>query len=206
MIMEWENSLKESIHYWQNRLRLTEGKKDPNRVEFIRRHIELLSEADMHLSQYPGLKQKRCMSDYRRWSKEDDNLLRSMLNVKTQREIAVILGRTVPSVKNRVKTLGLRCDRRYDPVVLSREDKLWLKLNYPHMRTSLCSVHLGISKSAVRKQARILGINKSEEFLRECSRFSGKKASQSPRWMGTHNLIDFKIRMGYMKTQDNKAI
>ena len=46
MAMEWEMKLKESVLYWERRLRRIEGRKDGPRAEIVRRHLRMLKEVE----------------------------------------------------------------------------------------------------------------------------------------------------------------
>lgn len=129
------------------------------------------------------------MASSRRWTQEEINSLRELWKTKTPaHEIAARLGRPRQAIYNKAYRLNL--PHKDDPktVRLSREDKLWLKLNFPHMRTELCAAHLGMSVRTCIRKARELGIDKSSQFMAESQAFSTKRAwaSNSKRLKGKY--------------------
>lgn len=55
---------------------------------------------------------------------------------------------------------------------LTKDDKLWLKLNYPHIRTELCAIKLDMNPRSVTRIARQLGVEKTPQFLKENQEFT----------------------------------
>lgn len=52
---------------------------------------------------------------FTKWEPDEDDQLREMYPTHTQKDIALILGRTIRSVQLRAKTLGLRKNARRSP-------------------------------------------------------------------------------------------
>ena len=69
---------------------------------------------------------------------------------------------------------------------LTPQQELWLKLNFPHMATKICALILGISHRSVIRQARRLGVVKTEQFMKECIAHTCKKAKESHLKNGTY--------------------
>ena len=120
------------------------------------------------------------MAPNRLWTEREVQLLRELWATKTPaREIAARLGR--PLRGTYIKARRLKLPKKEDPNTkrLSREEKLWLKLNFPVMRTEICAAHLGVHVRTCIRKARELGIEKSPEFMKECFDFMTAKSKES---------------------------
>lgn len=132
-----------------------------------------------------------------RWTPQEEDLLRSQWRTKIRvQNIADQLGRPLLAVYLKAHKLGLPTKPNPNKVVLTREQTAWLRSNYPHIRTELCAMRLGISHRTTVRIARKLGLFKTEQFMHECQAFSAKKAKEShlkngtfpPRGVVTENL------------------
>lgn len=128
------------------------------------------------------------MSKYRsHWTPEEEDLLRSLWRTKGKvQTFADEIGRPLRAVYLKAHKMGL--PKRDDPkkLELSDSQRTWLKRNYPHMRTEICAMHLGISHSSTVRLARKLGVNKTDQFVRECQQFTARKAKESHLKNGTY--------------------
>lgn len=122
-----------------------------------------------------------------RWTRQEEDMLRSLWRSdKPARIIAEEIGRPIRAVYLKAHKLGL--PKKDDPnkIRLDSRDMLWLKLNYPHMRTEICALKLGISLRSCVRLARKLGVEKTAQFMKECQAFSSRKAKESHLRNGTY--------------------
>ena len=127
------------------------------------------------------------MAPNRPWTEKEVSLLRELWATKIPaREIAARLGRPLRATYN--KAFKLKLPKKYDPNAkrLTREQKLWLKLNFPVMRTEICAAHLGMHVRTCIRKARELSIEKSPEFMKECIDFMTARAKESNLKNGTY--------------------
>ena len=64
---------------------------------------------------------------------------------------------------------------------LSDEERLWLKLNYPHMSSEICAIRLGMAVSTVRWHAWSMGLTKTEEYRQACNEYRRRRVSEALR-------------------------
>lgn len=122
-----------------------------------------------------------------RWTPEEVDYLRSQWRTRTKaKHIAEQMGRPLRAVYQKAFKLGL--PKKADPnkVDLDREQTEWLRRNFPHIRTEICALRLGISHRTTIRIARRLGLNKTDEFIRECQTYSSRKAHESHCRYGTY--------------------
>lgn len=123
----------------------------------------------------------------RLWTEKEIEMLRSMWRThEPVRVIAEKLDRPIRAVYLKAHKLGL--PKKDDPkkINLDSSDMLWLKLNYPHMRTEICALKLGISLRSCVRIARKIGVTKTPQFMKECQAFSARKAKESHLRNGTY--------------------
>lgn len=133
----------------------------------------------------------------RLWTEQEIEALRSMWSAQEPvRVIAEKLGRPLRAVYLKAHKLGL--PKKDDPkkINLESRDLLWLKLNYPHMRTEICALKLGISLRSCVRIARKLGVTKTPQFMKECQAFTARKAKESHLRNGTYPPKGFIIPGG----------
>lgn len=119
------------------------------------------------------------------WSEDKVNTLKQLYATHTSRQIADILGTTWRAVYVKAWHLGLRKEQP-SKIRLTAEQKLWMKLNFPHMATEICATHLGISPRSVCRFAQSLGLRKTEQFMKECQAHTARKAKESHLANGTY--------------------
>lgn len=122
----------------------------------------------------------------KRWTKQEETQLRDLYATHSAKDLAVILGRSLHSVQIKIFHLGLSI-KGYDHkrIKLNDDQKLWLKLNFPHMATVLCAMRLGISHRSVIRIARQMGLQKTPQFMKECQANTARKAKESHLKNGT---------------------
>ena len=119
------------------------------------------------------------MRTAKRYSREEKDLIKSLYKSHTASEISKIIGRSKPAIQTYIMRMGWQ--KGYNPMKLrlSREDKLWLRLNYPHMSNDLCTMKFGCSARTVQKYALEMKLSKTDEFMKRCREISIKKAQDS---------------------------
>lgn len=122
---------------------------------------------------------------YRIWTKEMEDELRRLYPVKKAKELAVHFNTTRLAIYQKCSKLGIKKDNPTKRV-LTDQELIWLKLNFPHMRTELCAMRLGISLRTCVRIARSLGVEKTAQFMRECQLFAARKAHESHIANGTY--------------------
>lgn len=124
----------------------------------------------------------------RLWSQQEKEMLQNLWTIPgmSAADIAMRLHRPLRAVY--MKAHKMRLPRKSDPktVLLSPHQKLWLKLNFPHMRTQICADHLGISLRSCIRQARNLGLEKTPQFMKECQAVTARLAKESHLRNGTY--------------------
>lgn len=131
------------------------------------------------------------------WTDREIEQLRELWRSnKPARIISEELGRPIRAIY--MKAYSLRLPKKQDPnkIRLSDSDMLWLKLNYPHTRTLICALKLGISLRSCVRLARKLGVEKTPQFMRECQEFTSRKAKESHIANGTYPPKGFIIPGG----------
>lgn len=120
------------------------------------------------------------MSKAPRWSEEEVEALKN--SWKTNKPVQVIadeIGRPKKACYVKAHKLGLPAKKAPNQIQLSTTDMLWLKNNYPHMRTVICAMKLGISLRSCVRMARKLGVEKTEQFMKETQAVTARKAKES---------------------------
>lgn len=124
----------------------------------------------------------------RLWTDEEVAKLTELWKTKlSASKISEIIGRPKQAVYVKAFKLGL--PKKEDPktIHLTPDQKRWLKLNYPHMRTQICADYLGISLRSCVRWARRLCIDKTPEFMKECQAVTARLAKESQLRNGTYN-------------------
>lgn len=105
------------------------------------------------------------------WTLEEEDRLRDLYATMSSSHLAKVLGRSKSSVRMKLNRLGII--KGHDHLRFKPDDnqKLWLRLNYPHMRNCLCAMYLNISDKTLARVASEMGLQKSPQFLEDCRRF-----------------------------------
>lgn len=123
----------------------------------------------------------------RLWTEQEIEMLRSLWKTdKPALLIAEEIGRPLRAVYMKAHKLGLPKKNNPNKIHLDSRDLLWLKLNYPHTRTEICALKLGISLRSCVRIARKLGVEKTALFMKECQAFTARKAKESHLKNGTY--------------------
>lgn len=120
-----------------------------------------------------------------KWTAERNQELRELYKTMTAPELAKHFGTTIQSIYMQAWHIGLRKDQP-NKIRLTREQEIWLRINFPHMSNLICAMLLGISPRSVVRQARRLGLSKTAQFMRECQAHTSKKARESHLKNGTY--------------------
>lgn len=93
----------------------------------------------------------------RRWTAEDDALIRELYPTHPAYEVAARLGRSTDAVWKRVPVLGL--EKRHVPDPWTEDELADLRRSYATQSAPVIAARLGRTASAVRQQAAVLGLN-----------------------------------------------
>lgn len=123
----------------------------------------------------------------KRWTIQEENRLRELYRTtKTAQQIANELGRPLRAVYVKAHKLGLPKKKDPNIIELDIEQIIWLKSNYPYIRTELCALRLGISPRSVTRFARKFKLVKTPSFMKDCQRYTAQKAKESHLANGTY--------------------
>lgn len=122
----------------------------------------------------------------KRWTPQEIDELKKIYSTMTAARLALHFGRSVHAIQVKCFHLGLSKGYDHARIRLSREQKAWLRVNYPHMSNEICAMHLGMSVRTLIRNARWLGIDKSPEFMRQCQACTARKAKESHLRNGTY--------------------
>lgn len=120
----------------------------------------------------------------KRWTREEDEMLRKQYPVTSVRELSAKTGRSINSIRihaSRLGVLGKNAKKELDEKTVT-----WMRLNYPHMSNAVCGLILGVTKKSVAKMAKRLGLEKTKEFKMECQMFATRRAKESNLKNGTY--------------------
>lgn len=120
------------------------------------------------------------------WTPEETEELRQRFHTMTAKQLAECFGTTATAIHKKCYKLGLKKGRDHARIRLSREDRLWLQLNFPHMSNAICAMKLGVSLSTVVRLARWYGFEKTPQFMKECQAHTARKAKESHLRNGTY--------------------
>lgn len=109
----------------------------------------------------------------KRWTPEEENELRELY------------GTTYRAIYQKCNKMGLKKDQPCK-IHLTPQQELWMKIHWPHMSNEICALILGISHRSVVRQARRLGLQKTEQFMKECQAHTSKRAKESHIKNGTY--------------------
>ena len=120
------------------------------------------------------------------WTKKEEDELRDLYATHSAKDLAIRYGVSPKAISLKCEKLGIKKREYFEEIHLTDEQKIWLKLNFPHMATILCSMRLGISHRSVIRIARRMGLRKTETFRLECQKHAAKKAKESHLKNGTY--------------------
>lgn len=123
----------------------------------------------------------------KRWSADEMVRLRELFPMKKLKELSEEFGRSIGSISQKANELGIKGKGyAWRKVRLTREEKLWLRLNYPHMSNEICAIRIGCGWRTVVRIARMMGLEKTPQFMKECQAHTAKKAKDSHLKNGTY--------------------
>ena len=121
----------------------------------------------------------------KRWTSQEEQELRELYGSMTAEALAVRFGTTYRAIYQKCNKMGLKKDQP-NKIHLTPQQVMWMKLHWPHMSNEICALILGISHRSVVRQARRLGLQKIEQFMREFQAHMAKKAKDSHLKNGTY--------------------
>ena len=121
----------------------------------------------------------------KKWTQAEEDELRALYGTMTAPALAVRFGTTTRALYQKCFKLGLKKEQP-NTIHLTSEQQRWMRLHYPHMATEICALILGISPRSVTRQARRLGLRKTEQFMKECQAHTSKRAKESHLKNGTY--------------------
>lgn len=122
----------------------------------------------------------------RLWTPEEVADLKKIYKTMTAKQLAEHFNRSVQAIQVKCFHLGLKKGYDHAKIRLSSDDRLWLRLNYPHMRNELCAMRLGVSLRTVVRLARSMRLEKTPKFMKESQAFTSRKAQESHIRNGTY--------------------
>ncbi|ROT10026.1 hypothetical protein EEL33_01140 [Muribaculaceae bacterium Isolate-037 (Harlan)] len=122
----------------------------------------------------------------RLWTPEEEAVLKKIYKTMTAKQLAEHFGRSVHVIQVKCFHLGLKKGYDHAKIQLSFDDKLWLRLNFPHMRNELCAMRLGVSLRTVVRLARSMRLEKTPQFMKDSQAFASRKAQESHIRNGTY--------------------
>lgn len=122
----------------------------------------------------------------RLWTPEEEAVLKKIYKTMTAKQLAEHFGRSVHAIQVKCFHLGLKKGYDHANIQLSFDDKLWLRLNFPHMRNELCAMRLGVSLRTVVRLARSMRLEKTPQFMKDSQAFASRKAQESHIRNGTY--------------------
>ncbi len=120
------------------------------------------------------------------WTHEEEEHLKRIYKTMTAKQLAEHFGRSVHAIQVKCFHLGLKKGHDHAKIRLGFDDRLWLRLNFPHMRNELCAMRLGVSLRTVVRMARSMGLEKTPQFMKESQAFTSRKAKESHIRNGTY--------------------
>lgn len=122
----------------------------------------------------------------KRWTLKETEELRRIFHTMTAKQLAERFGRTEHAIQVKCFHLGLKKGCGHASITLSDWDKLWLRLNFPHMSNEICAIRLGVSLRTVIRMARAMNLEKTPQFMKECQAHTARKAKESHLRNGTY--------------------
>lgn len=132
------------------------------------------------------------MSAQRRWTPDEDAVLRERYTTMRGSALAALLGRPTGSVQARAKKLGIQ--RHW--ATWSAAEEAVVRAEFPNTRTADLAGRLGRTTTAVQNFAYMLGLRKSQVFL--YGQESGRLHAGEPRG------VEFRFQPG--QTPPNKGL
>ena len=120
-----------------------------------------------------------------KWNDKNTAKLTALYHKATAEEVARVLGTTKRAVYKKACALGLH-KKQPHAIVLTAQQEGWLVRNYPHISTGVCATILGISLRTVNRNARRLGLSKTDTYIRESQLHAAAKAKESHIRNGTY--------------------
>lgn len=121
----------------------------------------------------------------RKWTDEMDAELRRLYPTTTAPELARRFGVTPNTLRQHARRIGLR-KRQPGKIILTEQQRFWMRRNYPDMANAICALYLGVSVSSVVRLARRMGLQKTEQFMRDSQAHAAKRAKESHLRNGTY--------------------
>lgn len=119
------------------------------------------------------------------WTKDEEDELRELYGKMSAEALAVRFGTTYGAIYQKCNKMGLKKEQPCK-IHLTSQQELWMKTHWPHMSNEICALILGISPRSVVRQARRLGLHKTEQFMKECQAHTSKRAQESHMRNGTY--------------------
>lgn len=116
----------------------------------------------------------------RLWTPEEEADLKKIYKTMTAKQLAEHFGGSVHAIQVKCFHLGLKKGYDHAKIRLSFDDKLWLRLNFPHIRNELCAMRLGVSLRTVVRLARSMRLEKNTAIHEGVSGFYFSEGSGKP--------------------------
>ena len=114
------------------------------------------------------------------WTPEEETDLKQIYTTMTAKQLAEHFGRSVHAIQVKCLRLGLKKGYDHAKKRLSLDDRLWLRLNFPHIRNELCAIRLGVSLRTVVRLARSMRLEKPPPIHEGISGFYFSEGSGKP--------------------------
>ncbi len=121
----------------------------------------------------------------KKWTPAEVEELRSLYQKMTRAELAERFGTTPGAISQKAGDFGIKRKHHPSTRLLTEQEKLWLRINFPHMSNEICAMHLGVSLRTLVRKARELKLVKTPQFMKECQAHTSKKAVESHTKNGT---------------------
>ena len=150
----------------------------------------------------------------RRYTHEQEQELLDLYRRGVSRaDLAQRFGTTPGAISTKLSYLRAKprgqIDRR---ITLDTEQQIWLRQNYPHVRSEICALRQDISLRSVVRIAGKMGVHKTPQYMRESQAYAARKAKESHIRNGTYppkgvihpNLVKgaaYKFKPGHAPTR-----
>lgn len=108
------------------------------------------------------------------WTEEEVETLRNAWETNSRKELCAMLGRSEKSIYMKALYLGLKKKLRHK-IEYNPHDLAWFKSNFPHIRTEICALKLGVSIGTASNLAKRYGLRKTPQFRAECQAYSASQ-------------------------------